>query len=50
MLHQYFRSTIGDEGKEELDRLRTNNENEFSTRRKEIQRQEKRIQQKEGCY
>ncbi len=35
------------EGKEELDRLRTNNENEFSTRRKEIQRQEKRIQQKE---
>ena len=35
------------EGKDELHRLRNENEKEISSRRKEIQRQERRIQQKE---
>ncbi|MGN0459557.1 MAG: ribonuclease Y [Ruminococcus sp.] len=35
------------EGKDELHRLRNENEKELSSRRKEVQRQERRIQQKE---
>ena len=35
------------EGKDELHRLRNENEKEISSRRKEVQRQERRIQQKE---
>ena len=35
------------EGKDELHRLRNENEKEISDRRKEVQRQERRIQQKE---
>ncbi len=35
------------EGKDELHKLRTNNERELAERRKEVQRQERRVQQKE---